>query len=190
MDYNRLIVAGHSMGGATALKVASKEFRARCCLTLDPWMFPLQKDIKEGKLKIANHVPVFLANTSSFHGMNKPIMDHLSIFTKLKEYLNGQKTMLEDVTLLNMEHAHQNDHVIVNPLFKDRVTWKEFVDSGYKKLPRTHTHMLVQGQCWLMLSFLYRVKMHQSTFLPKNVEEELDKVRDEIVQYNQKFSWK
>ena len=98
--------------------------------------------------------------------------------------------MLEDVTLMNMEHAHQNDHVIVNPLFKDRVTWKEFVDSGYKKIPRTHTHLLVQGQCWLMLSFLHRVKMHQSTFLPKNVEDELDKVRDEIVKYNQKFSWK
>jgi alpha-beta hydrolase superfamily lysophospholipase len=43
IDYNKLIVAGHSMGGATAIKVASREFRARCCLTLDPWMFPLKK---------------------------------------------------------------------------------------------------------------------------------------------------
>jgi platelet-activating factor acetylhydrolase len=80
LDYNKLTVAGHSFGGATALKVATQDFRTRCVLTLDPWMFPMHKQINDGNFKIPNHVPIFLLNTHTFHKINKPLFDHFGTF--------------------------------------------------------------------------------------------------------------
>ena len=67
MDFNKLIVAGHSFGGGTAIKAASRDFRVRCVLTLDPYLHPFHEEINSGNFKIPNHVPVLLLNTESFH---------------------------------------------------------------------------------------------------------------------------
>jgi predicted dienelactone hydrolase len=45
LDLNKLIMAGHSMGGATALRIANSEPRAKCVLTHDPWLLPINREI-------------------------------------------------------------------------------------------------------------------------------------------------
>jgi hypothetical protein len=37
------------MGGSTVLRVAESDKRVKCVLTQDPWLFPLNSEITEGK---------------------------------------------------------------------------------------------------------------------------------------------
>ena len=45
LDMEKLVAAGHSMGGGTALKLAQADNRVKLVLTLDPWLYPIQDDI-------------------------------------------------------------------------------------------------------------------------------------------------
>ena len=42
---NKLIMAGHSMGGATAILSGWNDKRVKCVLVLDPWLSPLRDEI-------------------------------------------------------------------------------------------------------------------------------------------------
>lgn len=44
----KLIMAGHSHGGAGALRIASSDRRVKCCVAFDPWLVPLKNDIEDG----------------------------------------------------------------------------------------------------------------------------------------------
>ena len=48
-DMSKLIVAGHSMGGVTALRIGQSDPRVNCILTLDPWLLPIHKEVLAGK---------------------------------------------------------------------------------------------------------------------------------------------
>ena len=37
---SRLVIAGHSFGGITAMSVAAKDRRIKAVATLDPWLWP------------------------------------------------------------------------------------------------------------------------------------------------------
>ena len=50
LDLEKLTVSGHSMGGATALRVGHSDRRVKCILTHDPWLLPVNKEIFEGTL--------------------------------------------------------------------------------------------------------------------------------------------
>lgn len=43
---DKLIVAGHSFGGATAIKTGWEDNRVKCVLTMDPWLLPLKKTLE------------------------------------------------------------------------------------------------------------------------------------------------
>ena len=45
LDIDKLVVSGHSFGGATALKVSHTDRRSKAVLTMDPWFFPFKKDL-------------------------------------------------------------------------------------------------------------------------------------------------
>ena len=49
MNLNKLIVSGQSFGAATVLRVAKNDKRAKCVLTMDPWLMPVHKEINEGR---------------------------------------------------------------------------------------------------------------------------------------------
>jgi len=44
VDTDKLIVSGHSMGGATAIKAGDSDSRIKAVLTHDPWMSILEPD--------------------------------------------------------------------------------------------------------------------------------------------------
>ena len=54
LDLDKLIVAGHSMGGATAIRVGAADPRVKCVLTFDPWLLSLSKELLSKKLKGLN----------------------------------------------------------------------------------------------------------------------------------------
>ena len=45
LDSSNLVVAGHSMGGATALRVLNSDKRVKCMFTFDPWLSPIVTEI-------------------------------------------------------------------------------------------------------------------------------------------------
>jgi len=69
LDTSKLVMAGHSMGGTTALRVGNSDDRVSCVLTHDPWLFPLYKEILNGSFCSFTDKNMFILNTSSFFGM-------------------------------------------------------------------------------------------------------------------------
>ena len=68
LDTENVVVAGHSMGGATAIRVGCSNPKVKCILTKDPWLFPLHKDIYTYKLKgLTQDKSMMFINTESFH---------------------------------------------------------------------------------------------------------------------------
>jgi len=42
---DKIIMSGHSFGGATALLVGNSDPRIKAVLTHDPWLFPISPDL-------------------------------------------------------------------------------------------------------------------------------------------------
>lgn len=65
LDLGRLVVSGHSFGGATALAAAAKDRRVKAVSAMDPWFFPL-KDLP-ADFTISNEVPVQCIRTQHLY---------------------------------------------------------------------------------------------------------------------------
>jgi len=50
---DKLVVAGHSLGGCTALRVGSSDKRVKATLTNDPWLMPISEEITTDKLNFS-----------------------------------------------------------------------------------------------------------------------------------------
>ena len=46
LNLDKLIMSGHSMGGVTALRVGNFDKRIKCILVNDPWLMPIEEEIK------------------------------------------------------------------------------------------------------------------------------------------------
>jgi alpha-beta hydrolase superfamily lysophospholipase len=66
LNLDKLIVSGHSMGGATALRVGNSDERVKGVLTNDPWLMPISEDITTDKLNFRSGQHVFIANSEHF----------------------------------------------------------------------------------------------------------------------------
>ena len=66
IDFSKLVLAGFSFGGLTALR-ACKEIKAKACISLDPWYFPVYKEIMAGDFKLnADDPPTLIIRTPHF----------------------------------------------------------------------------------------------------------------------------
>ena len=85
LDLSRLVLMGHSFGGATALKTATEDNRVACVAVLDPWIFPLYKEIENETFPRVK-VPTIIVNSGHFHDIVKNwcLIDAEKLFMKLK----------------------------------------------------------------------------------------------------------
>ena len=68
-DLPKLIVAGHSMGGVTALRIGQSDARVSCILTLDPWLMPIHKEALAGTFTYKNpDQSMIVINSEKFQG--------------------------------------------------------------------------------------------------------------------------
>lgn len=51
LDFGKLIVNGHSMGGITSIGLAAKDPRIKACLSMDAWFFPFSDNLPNLSLK-------------------------------------------------------------------------------------------------------------------------------------------
>lgn len=99
LDFDKLVVAGHSFGGAATLKVGQSDARVKCLLTMDPWMFPIHKQ----NFKYPKSMKVFLLNTFNFHDRMKNFPQKPS-FDRMLHFLKTQNNDMDYVVLNNAEH--------------------------------------------------------------------------------------
>lgn len=69
LDLDKAVVVGHSFGGATALSAGINDKRIKAICTLDPWLYPMNKDCFSGTVGPKVEKPLFILNTGSFHKM-------------------------------------------------------------------------------------------------------------------------
>lgn len=101
LDLDNLIMAGHSLGGATILKFCNlyPEY-AKSLIVYDPWILSIEPDIRQLKMmdfgtKIGKPLKMFILNTFWFqHG------DCYQFFTK---YLSN-KQRFENVVMNESHH--------------------------------------------------------------------------------------
>ena len=165
MNLDKLIVSGQSFGAATALRVAKNDKRAKCVLTMDPWLMPIHKEINEGRFADFPHQqPAFLLNTFKFHEIQKEHFkfDSQQVFENLKRKCI-KTDIVDDIIIDKAYHHHQNDCIILIGLELELPGFKR---SKFKEVPRSNskTNSIVQLHSWLWLSFLHRTGFHNGTF--------------------------
>ena len=110
---------------------------------MDPWYFPLKKEME---VFTGYSQPIFFINTERFVNVTSP--EHSTYFQQSLKNCS----QYEDITMLDCEHNHQNDVMVVMP-FEMELEW--FIKSG--RLPKTYNHLLYQTHTWLHLSFLDKI---------------------------------
>ena len=98
LDKSKLVAAGHSMGGATALKLAEQDKNVSLVLTLDPWLYPIHQHLP------SLGVPCHLQNSFCFHSHigGWYFKDHEKTFNSLCNQLKNY----ESVVVYKQTHAH------------------------------------------------------------------------------------
>ena len=72
LDMDKIIVAGHSFGGSTAIKTAWEDKRVKCVLTMDPWLLPIQKTFTSQSYNgfKNNNIKFQIINSEGFIALN------------------------------------------------------------------------------------------------------------------------
>ncbi len=50
LDFSRLVLGGHSMGGITTIETSHLDDRVKALFTLDPWLWKRRAEIDKGEL--------------------------------------------------------------------------------------------------------------------------------------------
>lgn len=187
LDIDKLIVAGHSMGGSTALQVAEQDPRVKATLVNDPWLFGIRDKIDSSQYKgFRNDMPALLLNTYTFHKMcTKPTWDTEKTFLQLRDNQMKSNELL-DVTITQIHHTHQTDAIIVHPFEIDwMVTGKNSLNDRFGrhlgpvwKIPRTNVVELHQLQTLVWIQFMSKIGFHNDNL-------SMDGVRAAIKSNNQ-----
>lgn len=105
LDTTKIVMAGHSMGGATALRVGSNNTKINCVLTNDAWLLPLHKELYNNIHRGYNDKKsVFLINTETFHDFTK-VIDHGHCHTYLRDYTLKKCKNFEEMKITNALHC-------------------------------------------------------------------------------------
>ncbi|XP_069584300.1 platelet-activating factor acetylhydrolase isoform X3 [Ranitomeya imitator] len=99
IDVQKLAIAGHSFGAATAIKALGRDSRFRCGVALDSWMFPLRDEIFS-----TIHQPVLFVNSEKFQWVDNILlmkkMDSTSVQRKMITIKGSVHQSFPDFTFL------------------------------------------------------------------------------------------
>jgi len=116
LKLDKLIMSGHSMGGATAIRVGASDNRVKCVLVNDPWLMPIREEIKTKSFTFRAEQSLYIANTSNF-------LTDFGIVNDNKLLIAQLKASSEIVQTNHCSHDHQADRVIPETL---RIEWKNW----------------------------------------------------------------
>jgi len=105
LDLAKLTLAGHSMGGGTAIKTAWNDKRVKCVLTHDPWLSPLRDEISDPrgfKKKFDADQSLFILNSEAFVGFYKTVYD----LRQTTDIITARCKKVDDIILKESDHCH------------------------------------------------------------------------------------
>jgi len=105
LDFEKLVMAGHSMGGCTSALATSKDPRIKICLTLDPWFFGPHQKVLSGQVTLK--VPLQIIETEKF--VNEPMhAEHNYSTAQCNQALIKSSPTIdsEDLILKGVHHLH------------------------------------------------------------------------------------
>ncbi|XP_050429518.1 platelet-activating factor acetylhydrolase-like [Adelges cooleyi] len=111
LNFNKVIVAGYSFGGSTAMYTAANDKRIKTAVIIDGWMFPIKS---EPFLNIDQ--PILFINSQTFH-----IPSNISV---LRKYFNS-KGIRQLYTLKNTTHESHTDTPYIWGYWLDIIMWKK-----------------------------------------------------------------
>ena len=108
---DKIVVAGHSFGGATAIRTAQRDGRVKAILAYDPWMYLINSDSIGGLVKLER--PLLTVNTEEFskETVNYNQWDALKA---LHSYVLCKKN--ENIVLKTAYHTDLLDLSVLAPL--------------------------------------------------------------------------
>ena len=171
IDTDKIVAAGHSFGGMTAVRSIQCVGRFQACLVLDPWLFVKEADINAGKADMTR--PILSLTTEHFQKMCE-----FDQWTCLKNLFNKSKNPKKENIVINTAfHEDQTDFAILAPLE---------ISFGLMRLPRTDRPQIYFLCTQLMLSFLGRIGFN-NTFDLQEVERRIKTLEKKYVRYDLKY---
>ena len=109
LDLNKIAIAGHSYGGATAIFASSLDNRIKSCLVLDGWFSPLPDKVTTTGLDI----PLFCIGRPSWDDSDYP-----SNYKNLELLLDASTSQKFHIFIKNSLHLDYTDIPLFSPVIK------------------------------------------------------------------------
>jgi len=119
IDFDNTVVMGHSFGGGTAVQANyyhSELFQ--CAISLDGWMFPVNREVFEGENFPNQPKPFLFINSEIFQwAENLDRMKKLIRLTNEKRKSIGKNLDSTLITISGSGHQNQTDFALLTPAF-------------------------------------------------------------------------
>eukprot|EP00347_Sterkiella_histriomuscorum_P022751 403337292 len=173
LQFDKLIMSGHSFGGITAISVTRLDERVKLLFTLDPWTFAYHKEILAGEFQL--NVPFFTVSTEEFH----PVCKYDSWTCLENLFAHSKNNVKENVIYRKCGHLNQCDMAALIPL-------ELYILA--KWLPRVDSNQIYQGQSKVVLSFLSKAGFNNNTYNHANIEKMIQNIERQWIKYDIKYN--
>ena len=164
LDTTKIAVSGHSFGGVTSVLTAHEDPRISACLSIDPWFFPILKNLDS--IKLAK--PLLMVNSAKF----SRICNSFDVWKSLHSFFSQSPSQHKSgVIVKDLDHIQQFDMPILVPLelFLSEGVWPS-LNAPYKYFMHAQ----------FMLEFLDRIGYnHESLFDPTDVKRRITEFTSE-----------
>ena len=116
IDWDKLVIGGHSFGAATSISSCQTIENFKACLILDPWMEPLTFDVVRNPIR---HVPSLVLNSYSFQWTANLIVlkEYMEAIHQIKSKDEKKQKDCIIATVRNTGHHEQSDIPLILPSF-------------------------------------------------------------------------
>jgi hypothetical protein len=143
----RVIVAGHSFGGATCVEVTRRNVEKRIvgCLSYEPWLFSVEEKVRAKSYEIK--VPTLVVNSESWH---LDIQNEFDSPGAVANLVSSIKAPVLEYQVYGSLHSHMNDSFMLFPLilapnFKT-ISSKKFAEEQGELMAKMGVDFLCQAK--------------------------------------------
>lgn len=152
MVLEKLIMSGHSHGGAAALRISSSDKRVKCCAVFDPWLVPLKNGIEDGSFDTYTQDSIFIINNESFLPTSWELFwPQLNLQYTNKRLLDLVPKQIKLMHALHKTGNHncQSDSVVIWP-------FEAYLEETFKQSKLTPLNFIdiMFSNFWMALVFL------------------------------------
>lgn len=153
LDTAKLVACGHSFGGITSLMTQMEDPRVKGAIGLDPWFFPVYKELNSGRVGIQDPsqstcMLVTQFFPTEYEEMYRDFKDY-NRKAQFAKFLQNSKNVgrQRHVTMLSQCHQNQTDLMYLQPI--------ELYLLESKVMPKVNYATFYRLNMWSAIEFLY-----------------------------------